>query len=289
MKNVTLTLSNRIKLYFVYIYYTLIIFGEIRKDRIKFFKVQVEIILQKLLRKRMDQIQYDFHFDLVLTTYGDFHIRPNTIDVEVCSPSYERIDRNILLKIAEKLMANNERVLFMDIGADFVLFTVLFAKYFANKKCKNFSVVTFEPLKENFNLLLKNIKVNHLEQFVLPENIAVGDNNSDEQKFFYSTKHPGWGSLSQTSYLEESTSVSLISLDSYFKKHHFDNFTTVILKIDTEGNEKNILLGAKELFASNKKVIICAEDNAIFSDYIKSSGLQFLHKGSVQNTWWKTK
>ena len=55
----------------------------------------------------------------------------------------------------------------IDIGAHVGLFSLL-----VSQLCKTGKILSFEPVRENFNLLVSNLKLNHIEN-VLPFNMAV--------------------------------------------------------------------------------------------------------------------
>ena len=58
----------------------------------------------------------------------------------------------------------------IDIGAHIGLFSLL-----VSQRCKTGKILSFEPVRENFDLLVSNLKLNHIEN-VLPFNMAVSKN-----------------------------------------------------------------------------------------------------------------
>ena len=65
----------------------------------------------------------------------------------------------------------------IDIGAHIGLFSLL-----VSQRCKTGKILSFEPVRENFDLLVYNLKLNHIEN-VLPFNMAVSK-NSDKLNLF---------------------------------------------------------------------------------------------------------
>ena len=65
----------------------------------------------------------------------------------------------------------------IDIGAHIGLFSLL-----VSQLCKTGKILSFEPVRENFDLLVSNLKLNHIEK-VLPLNIAVSKNSGSLDLF----------------------------------------------------------------------------------------------------------
>ena len=124
----------------------------------------------------------------------------------------------------------------IDIGAHIGYYTLLFSKYVG----PNGYVFSFEPLPGNYALLQKNILLNNLQN-VHPLNQAVFLRTQeivitvpDEQP------NPGSGSM----YTEKGAKqyhVDAVSLDDYCEK---SAIRPDLLKIDVEGAEYDVLMGA---------------------------------------------
>ena len=124
----------------------------------------------------------------------------------------------------------------IDIGAHIGYYTMLFAKY-AGPSGRIFS---FEPLPGNFALLQRNIHLNHLQN-VHPLNLAVYSRTEgititvpDDQP------NPGSGSMYQGKGVRD-YHVDATSLDDFCEKY---SLSPDILKIDVEGAEYDVLIGA---------------------------------------------
>ncbi|MDP2673193.1 MAG: FkbM family methyltransferase [Nanoarchaeota archaeon] len=133
----------------------------------------------------------------------------------------------------------NKNDIVIDIGAHAGIFTIL-ASYYA----KNGKVYAFEPMKENYELLKENIKLNYAKN-IEAINKAVS-NKSGKLKFYVSqTKNKGQNSFYKLSDTQKQISVEKISFKNFIKKIPKINF----LKIDCEGAEYEILfsLSKKEL------------------------------------------
>jgi len=145
-----------------------------------------------------------------------------------------------LLHLFEKFVRKNDVV--YDIGAHAGYFTLL-ASYLVGDEGK---VYSFEPNKRVFNALNKNIKINNCRNtFVF--NIAVSDKNS--YLFFKTGKGSGTGRLSDVGEYK----VEVVKLDDFVCKG--DIFGPNVIKIDVEGEELNVLKGAKNLLEKYKPTI----------------------------------
>jgi len=126
----------------------------------------------------------------------------------------------------------------VDIGAHYGYYSLIAAK---NKA----QVFSFEPVKENFEILRKNIELNHLDA-IQPFNVAVSNINggkmfnvaeaSDSSSFY---EHP----LTKTI---EQRAVQTVSLDKFLPDQKID-----LVKIDTEGHELEVLEGMKNTLGKN--------------------------------------
>jgi FkbM family methyltransferase len=67
----------------------------------------------------------------------------------------------------------------VDAGANMGLFTL-----FAKKGNSNLAVYAFEPIRETYSVLLRNIELHHLEG-VKPFNFALGSEDQMERIFTY--------------------------------------------------------------------------------------------------------
>jgi len=139
----------------------------------------------------------------------------------------------------------NSNDVVVDIGAHIGVFSIM-AAYYANLG----KVYSFEPMKENFNLLNENINLNRLSN-ITSFNKAVSDKDGKLKFFVSKTKNKGQNSMTRLSENQEEISVDKISFKKFIKKIPQINF----LKMDCEGSEYDIFysLNKKEL-AKIKKI-----------------------------------
>ena len=117
----------------------------------------------------------------------------------------------------------------IDIGAHIGIFTI-----YASQFCNNGKIYSFEPVRENYDLLLNNIKLNNSEQ-VKPFNLAVSNTNDDVTIYINDDKAAH--SIFPSS--ESSINVKSITLQNIFEENNINHCN--FLKLDCEGAEYEIL------------------------------------------------
>ena len=149
---------------------------------------------------------------------------------------------------------------FIDVGAHIGLVT-LSASSVMNPGSK---LIAFEPATQNRTILKKNIRMNRakLKSEIIIEKDLVGDLD-DLNVNFYEVKNNVSGINSVIKKKENSvlTKKKQITLDNYCFKN---NITPQIIKIDAEGYEYHILLGARNLLKLHKpKLVISFHPNML--------------------------
>ena len=117
----------------------------------------------------------------------------------------------------------------IDIGAHIGLFSLL-----VSQLCKTGKILSFEPVRENFDLLVSNLKLNHIEN-VLPFNMAVSK-NSGKLNLFLNDDQSAHSIFPKSS---ESISVESTSLQKIFEENKISSCK--LLKLDCEGAEYEII------------------------------------------------
>ena len=180
--------------------------------------------------------------------------------VKFCLPNYPQdliqnhiisqndyFEGNILRKL-DKFIPEGATIL--DIGANIGNHTVYWAMQDKIKK-----VYSFEPLKETFKMLEKNIEINDLEEKVVLFNIGLSDEETSAKISHFNKTNIGGTSIEKTA----DGSLVVNKLDNI--KINEDRIDFV--KIDVEGHEIKVLNGAKETFLKYKPNYVFIES---FSD-----------------------
>lgn len=156
----------------------------------------------------------------------------------IFSKEYEPVATNVLKKFVQPGM----RV--VDVGANIGYYTLLLSKLVK----ENGTVWSFEPEAKNFDNLTTNIRLNRLTNVIsVPK--AVGSKN-EIRDFFISSEESGEHSIVLKRHCKKVVRIRVVSLDSVI----VDKID--VLKTDTEGNDCEVLLGAKELIRKYRPLLI---------------------------------
>ncbi len=133
----------------------------------------------------------------------------------------------------------------IDVGGHIGLFSL-----YASQFCKNGLIYSFEPVPENYNLLIDNIQSNDLNQ-IKSFNLAVSNSNSNV-KLYLNDDEAGHSMFSKSS---KTITVDSISLQQIFDDNNIENCN--FLKLDCEGTEYEILQNLPlSYFDKIEKIII---------------------------------
>lgn len=164
----------------------------------------------------------------------------------------------------------------------------------ASELCKilqNAKFYCFEPVRSNFIELSSNLTLPNFKLF----NLAVGDRQGKltmhRNKFLPSSSILKCSELHREAFpfsaSEEIESVQINSLDKIFES--IDLQDEILLKIDVQGYEDKVILGAKNILDRIKVVIIetsfCElyEGQALFTDIYQLLSKQgFIYSGSLE-------
>ncbi|MGY5148935.1 MAG: FkbM family methyltransferase [Candidatus Nitrosopumilus sp. bin_68KS] len=124
----------------------------------------------------------------------------------------------------------------IDVGAHIGLFTL-----YASQYCTQGLVYSYEPVKENYELLVENTKLNDLKH-VRTFNTAVSNSNQPIT-LFINNDESGHSMFSQSS---QSVSVDSISLKKIFDVNKIEQCN--FLKLDCEGAEYEILRNLPSIY-----------------------------------------
>lgn len=151
--------------------------------------------------------------------------------------------------------------IFVDVGANIGYYTILSSKLVGSKG----EVIAFDPMPDTFKILKMNCKLNHLTNVTTIQKAAWSEECSIPLHF--SDGYYGMASITQSG--KESKSIEAIPLDSICKPYN----TIKTLKIDAEGAEYQILLGASETLIKTKFIILeCSKDCDKIMNILQKNG-----------------
>lgn len=177
---------------------------------------------------RNEPKEYEFRNGIKIKT--DEGVDAATIAVIFIKKDYGKIDNNSII---------------IDIGANIGVFSV-----YATTVSKNTKVYAYEPMQKSYELFLKNITINNLEDSIVPFKFGIACNKG-KRKLFLASGSPFHSiySSKEEKYIE----IDCITLKDVFDENKIKKCD--ILKIDCEGAEFEILYNTpKEYFSKIKEI-----------------------------------
>lgn len=138
-----------------------------------------------------------------------------------------------------------------DIGANMGFYSIWFSKFIS----LGGNIHSFEPDKNNFNRLVKNISINNNSGIFKLNNNAVSDINGE---LYFSIGLDGENHILKER-LVSGTKIDSMTLDKYCNDHQIEKLSYV--KIDVEGFEYAVLKGAETLLSKKKIAVLQLEIN----------------------------
>jgi len=142
----------------------------------------------------------------------------------------------------------------VDIGANIGYYALMEARV-----CKE--VLAIEPEPANYELLLKNIKLNGCKN-IRTLQAAVGDTNGTTELAISDAAN--WHRVKTKSTKRDTITVPITTLDTYLGNKKVD-----MVRMDVEGYEFNILKGMEQTIANNPKLVLFIE---LHGEYLKEYG-----------------
>lgn len=149
------------------------------------------------------------------------------------------------LEFVEKNIKNGD--VFLDIGANFGLYSI-----FIGKKFESCQIHSFEPVPETFEILRQNIEHNKLNSKIKINNIGLADKTG--QLFFSNDKYAGNHIIWNPQKNDMVVKVNVQKLDDYIKDSAIQSVN--FIKCDVEGAELLVLKGAEDIISKFHPIIL---------------------------------
>lgn len=165
-------------------------------------------------------------------------------------------EKKLLLKLNQGTGERDAPLVFFDVGANQGQFLNLIVDIFSKEDIR---VYSFEPASSSFASLQK--KFGNSTNVTL-ENLGLDDHPNrsklyyDEPNSLFASKYDRDVSRLNTKF-EHSELAEFTTLDLYYENKNVEEI--FLLKIDVEGNELNVLKGAKGLFEQKRIRYLCFE------------------------------
>lgn len=162
---------------------------------------------------------------------------------QILSGNFEEHNFSVIKKILKK------GDVAVDVGAHIGLYSLFFSELVGEKG----EVHSFEPDNNNLKLLLKNIRLNRLDN-IYPQKIAIADNKGTA-KFYLSSK-TNWDHrlINPPGEKRKFLKVKKDKLDNIFRNKKID-----FVKIDVQGFEGKCLNGMVNLIKKSKDFVLFIE------------------------------
>lgn len=170
--------------------------------------------------------------------------------IKVASKAAKSGIENTILRNTIKLInlrANENNAIVLDVGANFGYLSLVWA----NSICQNGMVFAFEPNLNVHNSFKNSIRANKLESNIQLNDLAVGNKEGSVELFLSSTTS---NTIQAGIDANHSRHIEMVTLDSFSKRNGITHCDLV--KIDVDGIEMDILLGAIDLIKSCKPIFI---------------------------------
>jgi len=168
-------------------------------------------------------------------------------------------------------------MVFIDIGANLGLYS-LFASKFVGETG---TVLAIEPSEREYTRLKKNIELNYCSN-VQPMMLAISNGSQEKELLIAEQEHSGLNTLGTFAYggvqSEGRQRVKTERLDDIVQKLGLSRVD--VIKIDVEGHESFVLLGAKETLSKYRPILLVeVADRALAAQGCNSSQiLDFLQR-----------
>ncbi|GAA4796294.1 hypothetical protein GCM10023200_35450 [Actinomycetospora chlora] len=265
---------------------TLGLWRDVRRPRARLFAYEVVYSLCRATGRPTVPLRW-LHLDHVSTVFGEFHIRPGTIDAACVSPAFERDDLDRLLAMMRERLLAGRRVVFADVGADVGTYSVAVANRL--RDAGDLRILAFEPASSSQELVARNVEANGIGDLVELRPVALGDGSVTEAELQFDPAEPGGSGLNHD-LVEGSVRerVTVSTLDAELAATGTDASDVLVLKLDVEGHEAAVLAGATAALEGAAEVLLLVEDFVETSivDRLERDGWTFLEKITPYNSFW---
>ena len=220
-------------------------------------------VLRRILFKiKKDKFYYNFKDVKFFLNIRD------SIDRELfMNGYYEEKQLNILSKSIKKYSINS----FIDIGSNIGIYSILMAKNHSN-----LTIHAFEPHKDAFKRLKKNIHLNSFSNRVYLYDYALSNKNGDS--FFEAKNRFGFSQSGGAKISNEGNIKIKYKIGDDLIKIKYEH---IAIKIDTEGHELFVLHGIKNLLANNKiflQIEIFPQNTSAVTQHLNNLGFKLITK-----------
>jgi len=169
--------------------------------------------------------------------------------------------------INNNLRSDSNICLFVDVGANIGIYSLYAASVSANVE-----ILAAEPIEKSFIELRNNIDLNHWADRITALNVAISDADGNGRMTRIDDRVGSSGAQLENGSEGEGVVVSVATGDQLVIKYASSEILTinsVMLKIDTDGNELDVLRGFNNMFAKGTISTVLVETNPLNADAIE--------------------
>jgi FkbM family methyltransferase len=192
---------------------------------------------------------------IIQTSIGKFFCRKNTNDFQFANLRYEWGVKRFFLDHIQ------EYSLFVDAGSCIGIYAILSTKY-------NLPCIAIEPVAANFDVLMKNLELNHMTGKVRAFQLGLG-NEHKVVKFNFDQVNTGASRFDNNS-TDGNCQVELRTFDSLLPELSIHKYDNILFKLDVEGMEAEALQGAEDFIRSCPRITFVLEEKFTRRNQIKS-------------------
>jgi FkbM family methyltransferase len=283
---VPLSRAAKVRFYAAYFGYHVIgVWFEVRRPRLRAGAYTMLYVVTRLLR-RPSLVAGPSAVGILETRFGHFRVRPQTSDIMLASPAFERLDVNHLVRTLEAARREGRRFLFVDVGSGIGTYSVIVGNRF---RSDDGDIVAFEPLSSE--LLRENLLLNDLLHRVEVHDIALGDREAGTVEMVFEPSSPSSGSARRVGAVAHGTSVATVPITTMDAAlgDRARLFDLVVMKLDVEGLETEVLRGAAGTLRTSPQVLLLVEDfvDGSVVEHLRSIGARCIAKVTPYNSWWE--
>jgi FkbM family methyltransferase len=193
---------------------------------------------------------------IIQTSAGKFFCRKNTNDFQFANYYYEWGVKRFLLD------RKAEFSVFIDGGACTGEYSIILTRF-------GISCFAFEPIKNTYEVLLKNLDLNGLSGKVEAFPFGLGDKNT-EAGFVFNSVNTGASHIAGSNETDD-FKVEIRTFDSVYQSLGLKKDDHILFKLDVEGMEPEVLRGSEMFIREFSNITFIMEDKHSGKTAIKNT------------------